>query len=311
MSNTMTDQLPPSGEQFEIAYGHHRVVVSQVGAALRSFQTPGHDVIDGFDMAQRCSDGRGQVLAPWPNRLGDGRYTFDDVTASAALDEPEHHNAIHGLVRWLPWVLLGRAQNVATLAVTLHPQPGYPWRLSLTVEYRLGREGLTVSTEARNTGEGIAPFGLGFHPYVSVGVPSIDTARLLIPANRRLVSDERGLPMGEADVAGTEFDFRKKRLVGPTKLDTCYRDFMREEDGTVRVDVQHPDGQKGVTVWADASFSYLMVYTADGVSDPSRRRSSVAIEPMTCPPDAFRSGTEVVPLEPGASWRGSWGISPR
>ena len=111
-------------------------------------------MIDGFDVSERCSDGRGQVLAPWPNRLEDGQYSFDGCPANAALDEPERHNAIHGLVRWLPWTLLGRAQNVVTLGIVLYPQPGYPWRLSLTVEYRLGRDGLSVTTEARNTGAG-------------------------------------------------------------------------------------------------------------------------------------------------------------
>ena len=183
-------------------------------------------MIDGFDVAERCSDGRGQVLAPWPNRLSDGRYAFEGMAAAAALDEPEHHNAIHGLVRWLPWALLGQAQNVVTLGVVLHPQPGYPWRLSLTIEYRLGREGLVVTTEARNTGENTAPFGLGFHPYLTVGTPTIDSARLLVPARRRLVTDQRGLPTGEAEVKGSEFDFVTSRLVGPTVLDTGYTDLF-------------------------------------------------------------------------------------
>jgi aldose 1-epimerase len=31
---------------------------------------------------------------------------------------------------------------------------------------------------------------------------------------------------------------------------------------------------------------------------------------MTCPPDAFRSGRDLVVLEPGETWQGAWGISP-
>lgn len=311
MSTIPTEEPPPSGEQYEIGYGHHRVVVAEVGATLRVFNTSGYDVIDGFDISERCSDGRGQVLAPWPNRLGDGQYTFGGSSASAALDEPEHHNAIHGLVRWLPWVLLGRAQNVVTLGLVLHPQPGYPWRLSLTIEYRLGRDGLLVTTEARNTGGRRAPFGLGFHPYLSVGTSTIDGARLLVPARRRLISDERGLPTGESDVAGSEFDFTTSRIIGPTQLDTGFCDLMRDADNTFRVELDHPDGDRGLTIWADSGFSYVMVYTADKVRDPGRRRASIAIEPMTCPPDAMRSGISVIDLPPGREWRGSWGITPR
>src|ERR1700722_13339698 len=136
MPSIANQKVPPSGVQYEIGYGHHRVVVTEVGAALRVFSVSGRDVIDGFDVTERCTDGRGQVLAPWPNRLGDGRYAFEGTTAGAGPHEPDHHNAIHGLVRWLPWSLLGQAQNVVTLGTVLHPQPGYPWRLSLTIEYR-------------------------------------------------------------------------------------------------------------------------------------------------------------------------------
>ena len=52
----------------------------------------------------------------------------------------------------------------------------------------------------------------------------------------------------------------------------------------------------------------LMVYTADQVGDHQRRRRAVAIEPMTCPPDAFRTGTDLVELDPGESWQGAWGL---
>ncbi len=303
--------LPPSGEQHQIGYGNHRVVVTEVGAALRVFRASGHHVIDGFDVAGRSIDGRGQVLAPWPNRLGDGRFTFEGTAAQAALDEPEHHNAIHGLVRWLPWSLLGQAQNVVTLGTVLHPQPGYPWRLALTIEYRLGREGLAVTTEARNTGEHPAPFGIGFHPYVTVGTPNIDSARLLVPARRRLVTNQRGLPTAEAEVAGSEFDFSSPRQIGRTVLDTGYTELVRSADGSVRVELENADEGRGVTIWADDAFGYLMVYTADKVTELQKRRTSIAIEPMTCPPDALRSGTSIAHLAPGDVWRGSWGISPR
>ena len=242
MSITSAGDIPPSGAQYQIGYGHHRVVVTEVGAALRGFATSGIDVIDGFDESVRCTDGRGQVLAPWPNRLGDGRYEFDGVVANAALDEPERHNAIHGLVRWLPWTLLGQAQNVVTLGLVLHPQPGYPWRISLTVEYRLGRDGLTVTTEVRNNSRVAAPFGLGFHPYITVGTDTIDTTRLRVPALHRLVTDARGLPTGTADVAGTEFDFTTARPIGSTKLDTG---FSRVVTGSGRYDARGRTGCGG------------------------------------------------------------------
>ena len=169
MPTTPVSPHPPSGEQYAIGYGHQQVIVTEVGASLRSYTVGDDAIIDGYEESEMCSGGRGQVLAPWPNRLGDGRYVFDEVQAQAALDEPERHNAIHGLVRWMQWRLESRAQNIVTLGCTLHPQPGYPWELALTVEYRLNRDGLTVRTTATNAGSQAAPFGIGFHPYLSVG----------------------------------------------------------------------------------------------------------------------------------------------
>ena len=68
------------------------------------------------------------------------------------------------------------------------------------MEYRLGRDGLTVTTDAENIGDADLPFGLGFHPYLTVGTTTVDQARLRVPAQRRLVSDERGLPTGSMSV---------------------------------------------------------------------------------------------------------------
>ena len=61
--------------------------------------------------------------------------------AQAPLNEIEHRNAIHGLVRWMPWRMTGRAQNLVGLRCDLRPSPAYPFALRLEVEYRLGATG--------------------------------------------------------------------------------------------------------------------------------------------------------------------------
>jgi aldose 1-epimerase len=303
--------LGPTGRQHHIGSGRQLVAVTEVGATLRSYTLDGVELLDGSEPDEVARDGRGQVLAPWPNRLGDGRYEFRGRQARAALDEPERRNAIHGLVRWLGWELVSRAQNVVTLACTLHPQPGYPWRLHLEIEYRLVRTGLVVQTRALNRSSEPAPFGLGFHPYVRALGGSVDTTRLTVPARSRIVTDERGLPVGRAPVVGTEYDFSHARSVGPTRLDLAYGDLVRQPDGTVRVLVDHPGSGPGVELWADAGFTCLMAYTGDRVEPAGRRRQGIALEPMTCPPDALRTGDDLIVLEPGVPWEGSWGLSPQ
>lgn len=302
--------ISPTGEQWVIAHGHQEAVVTEVGATLRSYTLGGTDVLDGFGPSEWSHAGRGQVLAPWPNRLGDGRYEWRGTRAQAALDEPALGNAIHGLVRWMPWRLEAHAQNVVALRCTLHPTPGYPWSVELRCEYRLRRDGLVVTTEAAGAGDAAAPFGIGFHPYLVAGTGSIDDATLVLPASRSLVLDERRLPTGQSrDVAGTELDFRTGRQIGTTRLDTAFTALSRGDDGLARAILQDPESGSGVELWADDRFRYLMCFTADTV-EPDRRRRAVAIEPMTCPPDAFRSGKDLIVLEPGETWEGGWGLRP-
>jgi galactose mutarotase-like enzyme len=299
-----------TGAQWVIGHGHQRAVITEVGATLRSFTVDDRPVIDGFGPDQWSHGGRGQVLAPWPNRLGGGRYTFEDVEAQAPINELPANNAIHGLVRWMPWRMVGRAQNRVSMGLELRPSPAYPFALGLAIEYRLGRDGLTVVADADNLGPTDLPFGLGFHPYLSVGTTTVEQVRLRVPAEQRLIADDRGLPTTSAPVAGTEFDFRAGRLLGVTRLDTAFTDLVRGADGRARVELDHPDGLGGVTLWADERFGYLMIYTGDTL-EPEQRRRSIAVEPMSCPPDALRSGTDLVVLRPKARWTGSWGITPR
>jgi aldose 1-epimerase len=304
----MSAHVPASGEQYEIRHGDHVAVATEVGATLRSYTVDDVDVVDGFSEDEHSPSGRGQVLAPWPNRLDRGRYTFEGRDGAAALDEPEASNAIHGLVRWLPWHLTERTDDSVALACVLHPQPGYRWQLELGVTYHLEKNGLAITARATNRSTVPAPFGIGFHPYLTIGA-RLDDATLTVPAARRLLTDPRGLPVGDVPVEDSEFDFREPRAIGDTRLDTGFTTLDRSADGRAYARVEGAGG-RSVSVWVDEAFGYLMVYTGDTLQPLERRRLGIAIEPMSCPPNAFASGVDVLRLEPGEPWTGSWGISP-
>jgi galactose mutarotase-like enzyme len=180
------------------------------------------------------------------------------------------------------------------------------------MEYHVGREGLSVTTTAHSTDEGPVPFGLGFHPYLAAGREAIDEAILQLPAHHTLDLDDRGLPTGDLTaVVGTECDFTTARFVGPTRLDTPFTTLDRDGQGRAWASLDSPGGDAGAALWADAGFGYLMVYTGDTLGEPSRRRRAVAIEPMTCPPNALRTGKDLLSIQPGQRWSASWGLVPR
>lgn len=298
--------MAASGAQWTIRRGNQTAVVVEVGGGLRGYRVDADDYLDGYGEAEVAPGGAGQVLAPWPNRLRDGAFKFEGEAHQLPLTEPSHHNAIHGLVRWLPWTLKAHTEESVSTELVLHPQPGYPWRLLLRSVYTLADAGLVIRHEAENLSDRSAPFGLGTHPYLRIPGVGVNDLQLGVPARTRLLLDGRNLPIGAARVTGSEYDFAQPRKIGSTILDHGFGDVLRDEEGRSAVTLSASDGRT-VTVWADRSFAWWQLYTGETLAG-ERRRRSVAIEPMTCPPDAFRSGRDLVVLEPGQAWSGTWGI---
>ena len=269
----------------------------------------GRALVDGFGEREMALDARGQVLAPWPNRLRDGRYRWDGTEQQTALSEPETHNAIHGLVRTVAWQVVRRTSEAVVLEHLLYPQPGYPWALRLQVGYELSPTGLTVATTATNEGDVPLPYGEGHHPYLAAGAGLlVDDCTLVAPGGTRLETDERGLPTGSVDVRGTPYDLRGGRPVGDLVVDHCFTDLERDAEGRAWVRLTGPDG-RGTAVWQDDAYGHLQLFTGDVLAEPRRRRG-LAVEPMTCPPNAFATGESVIRLEPGESTTGTWGLAP-
>jgi len=298
----------PSGEQYEISAGDQRAAIAQVGASLRSYDVGGRAVIDGYDVDAMADGARGQVLAPWPNRVRDGVWNWDGDKQQLALTEPEKHNAIHGLVRWLGWEVADRDASSVHLRVTTWPQPGYPWPITVETVHSLDDNGLTVQMTMTNLGATPAPVAAGVHPYLTVGTETVDDATLHVPADTYLPTDEKQqIPTGRESVDGTPYDFRAPHPIGATKIDYAYTDLHRDADGRCRLRLSAPDGA-AVALWVDESFPYLEVFTGDALPDPARRRQGLGVEPMSAPPNALASGEDLVVLAPGESWTGRWGI---
>jgi aldose 1-epimerase len=296
--------VAPTGEQYEIVSGPHRAVVTEVGATLRSFSVDGRDVVRGFGADQMSTAGRGQHLIPWPNRIRDGRYIFNGVTHQLALSEPARHNASHGLVRYVPWVLVEQKTDAVTNRVRIHPQPGWPGTLEAIITQQVGEDGLTVTVEATNIGAEELPFGYGAHPYLTVGESTVDEVSITAPADSYLEVDERLLPTKLSAVDGTRYDLRNGPVLSSTNLDTAMTDLARDPDGRWRVKLVV--GDRYAELWGDETMEWIQIFTGG----PHRDRS-IAVEPMTCGPDAFNAGPthdDVTILAPGGTFVGQWGI---
>ncbi|MFD9378308.1 aldose 1-epimerase family protein [Streptomyces sp. NPDC059999] len=299
----------PTGQQFLLRSGEHSAVVVELGAGLRDYAVGGRRVLDGYTADEPITGGRGQLLVPWPNRVSGGRYDWKGEELQLPLTEPEAGNAIHGLLRWASWEPLERAEDRILLGTTLFPQPGYPFHLGVRAEYALGSEGLAVTVTARNLGGSAAPYGVGQHPYLTVGTEQVDEAVVTLPARAWLPPADQGAPVTPRPVEGTEYDFRAPRVLGPQHLDTPFAELERNSAGRAVVRLAHPSGSHGSDLWLGEGAAYLQVYTGDTLPVPDRRRG-LAVEPMSCPPDAFRSGSGLVELAPGDLHTFRWGLTP-
>ncbi len=298
--------VAPSGDQFSIRGGGYHAVVTEGGAALRLLEHQGHRIVDGFDEDAMASGGRGQLLMPWPNRLCDGRYTWQGRDLQLALTEPARRHASHGLVRWVSWTLEEHAPHSVSLVHRLMAQSGYPWLVELRVHYVLSADGLTVTQSATNLSDSPAPYASGAHPYLRLGEGPVDGWELTLPAASRCLVDDRLIPVGREDVEGTAYDFRMARPIRQTPFDDAFTDLDRDDDGTATVVVRDSTSGRGVALWVDQQHTWLQLYSADEVPEYARR--ALAVEPMTAPADAFNSGEDVATLEPGEEFSASWGI---
>jgi aldose 1-epimerase len=298
---------PLTGAQYEIAAGGYLAVVTELGAGLRELRHRDRPLITAYQADELPPAGAGQMLLPWPNRVDHGRYRMAGADYQLDLSEPAAGNAIHGLTRWSAWSLARHDADAVVLRLALLGHTGYPFRLDLEVAYQLGGEaGLTVSVTARNAGTRPAPYGTGSHPYLTAGAPVVDGCELTLPVSRWLPADQRGIPSGPpSDVAGTQLDFRAARPVGTLTLDHAFTGLERDEAGLAWARLT--SNGTGAALWAGPGYQWLQVFTGDTLGQAHRRRA-LAIEPMTCPPNAFVTGTDVITLEPGETVTHRWGI---
>jgi len=305
--------VPVSGVPTVLEHGPYRAEIAGVGATLRSLTHDGRDLVVPFGLDEVRPLYRGALLAPWPNRVVDGSWDDDGVERQLPLNEVERGHALHGLVQWADWASDPADEadrRRASLVTQLAPSDGYPYRLELRAVYELGDAGLVTTVTATNVGQGTAPYGVAPHPYLVAGEGRVDDWSLLLPAASYLeVTDDRLVPTGVHGVTERDgFDFREARGVGDLFVDHAFTEIDADAEGRATVEVVARDGRGVAMSWAVSELPWVQVHTGDR-PEPELDRLGLAVEPMTCPPDAFTSGVDLVRLAPGESHTAAWTLA--
>ena len=296
----------PSGEQFEIALGDQRAVVVEVGGGLRAYSAAGRDVLDGYGADEICPSGRGQVLSPWPNRVQDGSYEFDGRRHQLRSTSRTSTTRSTGSCA-------GRRGRPRSASAPRRDGARAPSAARLSVRARR----CASSTRSRRRACGCEhghERRIGDLPLRDRGasVPDRrDRARrrggpARSGAHRAAARTSAASRPAMRPVDGTEYDFRQPRPIGATQLDNCFTDLERDADGRARVELRDAARTRGDASGWTRPIRYVMLFTGDPLPDVARR--SIAVEPMTCPPNAFRTGRDLIRLEPGQRSRAPGGL---
>jgi aldose 1-epimerase len=308
MGDINHNSVRATGRDFVVQSGPFAAVVTEVGGGLRSFRWAGRDLIADFPAGSPRPVYRGSVLAPWPNRIADGRYIWAGEERQLALTEPDRRTALHGLICWNTFTPRDVADDAVVLGTTVWPQPGYPHQLDIEVRYALTGQGLSWRVTARNVGDSPAPYGCSVHPYLTAGSGRADDWILELSADVVLLVDaERLLPTRSSPVEDTDLDLRGGRRLQGVRIDHAYTGLPAT--GSTEARLVGPDGRGVAMSWDPSQLPGVQVHTADR-PEPHLDRAGIAVEPMTCPPDAFSTGQAIVALDPGAEHSASWQISP-
>jgi aldose 1-epimerase len=246
---------------------------------------------------------RGVKLLPFPNRLANAQYTFDGVVRHVPKNLPGEPHAIHGLVYNKPFSVVRATASVrsATLELQhlLKPTKAYPFTLRIRITYTLSARGMRCSTVVKNVGASLAPFGDGWHPYFALTAP-VHKLAVRLPAAKRVALDAAMIPTGKLH---SDTRFVTSRTIGALKLDTGFA--LVRTRGVARTELHDGVNKLALTLWQDAS-----AYPCVQLFIPPDRQS-IAIEPMSCPANAFNSGRDLRLLRPGKTFVGTYGVSLR
>lgn len=320
----------------ELCAGDYRASIDLHGGGLRGLWHSSRPLVQTYPEGVPAPLSAGQVLAPWPNRTSDGVFAVDGTVYSLPINEPARNNAIHGVCNTVEWEVVGREvaskrkepckdQQCVQLRAHVGPAQGWPWRLEVSAMWALRADtGLSVEWTPRNLADQRQPFGLGWHPYLSaLGAPLDECALQIVPAETLMPLDPRKMVPCGVDAAIPEtWDFARGVPMAGVQMDHCLHvnsdRTAQTGGGADRGDDPGPSGVEravgstatllnaageGVQLRADGQFGWYQVYVADPGNDEGYPDvgCAVAVEPMTCPADALRSGRGLVWLKPGES----------
>lgn len=258
----------------------YAIIIPEIGAILTQLVIDGCSIITCPVFEGDYLKGKPSAfLFPFPNRLEDGKYTFEGTQYQMPLNEPARQNAIHGFVFEQSFEIKNQTEDSIQLIYRYDgSREYYPFAFDFEIQYQFINDYLSVSYFVTNTGNSSMPCGFGWHPYFEFDGESIEKMTIELPATRAIQTDERMMARGFSEVIPPQTIYLENNV-----LDNGFKVESDEEMICTTLVL----GDKRIIIEQQNSglspLNYLMIYT------PATRKS-VAIEPMSCNINALNNG---------------------
>lgn len=285
-----------SGKTIVLVAGHYQAKIVSVGAGIAELTHHQRHLVIPHKPEEMPLAHMGKVLIPWPNRVANGCYQHDGVVFKLPINDHDSNSAIHGFLAWRDWQVTEQTGTSVTLTAYLPPSYGYPFMLMSTVTYQLDAEaGLAAYITTKNIDDKSAPYGVGVHPYLTCNLDSIDNYQLTIPARQVLTVGQPLNPLHLLTTDESGLNFLTAKPVGALRIDHTFKTVMPELSPS-EWEVVITSQQQNMSVYLRSDQPWLQVYTGDKLN-----RLGLAVEPMSCPPNAFNSRVDLISLAPEES----------
>ncbi len=280
---------------------------ANVNALILKKHNVNHSILEG-NLSRGEFEGknifRGANLIPFPNRIQEGRYSFQDEQYQLEKNYPEEGNACHGFIYDKTFEIIDQKIQKDFCEIVLGYNydgelPGYPFPFRVKLFYTLNSTSDFIRrTIIENTGPGPMPIGNGWHPFFKL-CDHVNGLMLKLPKASELIPMTANIPNIEKDRENfPEIYFR----IQNNELDSCY---YLTEDTTLHYTIIYDESENiGLELWQEAGpgkYNYLQIYTP-----PDRR--SIALEPMSCNVNAFNNQEGLVVLKTGEKFDARFGI---
>ncbi len=269
-------------------------IIPEYGGMINAWTFGNEELCDNYKTSDELKEYwdksyKGMQLWPYPNRIENGRYTFGGKEYQLDLNFVYEDHSIHGFMGKLPMKSISHEITDAEAMITLQAEyhgdfNGYPFSAAISVSYSLSTANeLNIISKIENKGKLEMPFGHGWHFYFKAGLP-VDELVLQMEGSQKLLLDAHNIPTGRLVHDDT---FVNGSSLNELSLDTCY---VLQKGDTI---LSNPHSSLQIKLEQKVEdYPYLQLFTPED-------RKSIAIEPMSCEPNAFNSGRGLVILKPG------------